>query len=83
MKKKKINTLCNSCNLDVERIILKNFIRGINSINTFLGKKKIIDIKINDKDIQLSFLKIAHLNILSYSILDLIYYIKTLQKFVN
>ena len=58
-EKRRINALCNSCNLDVERIILKNFIRGINSINTFLGKKKIIDIKINDKDIQLSFFENA------------------------
>tara|TARA_Y100000768_G_scaffold384857_1_gene369738 strand:+ start:803 stop:1993 length:1191 start_codon:yes stop_codon:yes gene_type:complete len=58
-EKRKINTLCNSCNLDLERIILKNFVRGINLINTFLGKKKIIDIKINNKNIQLSFFENA------------------------
>ena len=58
-EKRRINALCNSCNLDVERIILKNFIRGINSINTFLGKKKIVDIQINNKDVQLSFFENA------------------------
>ena len=54
-EKKRINILCNSCNLDLERIILKNFVRGINLINTLFGKKKIIDIKINSENIQLSF----------------------------
>ncbi len=39
-EKKKINTLCNSCNLNLERVILKNFIRGINLMNTFSEKKK-------------------------------------------
>ena len=58
-EKRRINILCNSCNLDLERIILKNFVRGINLINTLFGKKKIIDIKINSKNIQLSFFENA------------------------
>ena len=54
-EKKKINTLCNSCNLNLERVILKNFIRGINLMNTFSEKKRIIDIKLNYENIHLSF----------------------------
>ena len=54
-EKKRINTLCNSCNLNLERVILKNFIRGINLMNTFSEKKRIIDIKLNYENIHLSF----------------------------
>ena len=54
-EKKRINTLCNSCNLNLERVILKNFVRGINSINTFPEKKKLIDIKLDYENIQISF----------------------------
>jgi len=54
-EKKRINTLCNSCNLNLERVILKNFIRGINLINTFSEKKRIIDIKLNYENVQISF----------------------------